>query len=227
MPQNLQDPNTGGLMTPPASPMPPMSPTPPSQVASSAPQGGQQPAGDAQQASPEEQAMFDMFVKNTLKLVYLKPTWEEFKQALSENDPVKGIGDTLGILADQVVQSAYRNGTQLTRDAIVYGLGDVVSQVVNDLEEAGMPPIDEKQMAGIVYRVSDMVRAGMQKRGEMDESSIRQDWAQLQQMNESGALGRALGQPPQSDAEATPPLNRKQRRALAASKRKEVQQGGY
>lgn len=110
-------------------------------------------------ASPEDQAAYDQFVKNGMRLMYDKKALPSIMKSLDgAGDPVQGMANTIAMLVARIVGSAKQSGKELSPNVILHGAGELLEQLADFSEQSGGHKYtdDELQMVA-----QNMVKATM------------------------------------------------------------------
>lgn len=164
-----------------------------------APRGQPSGQGEAvsvmQAASPEEQAEYDQFVGNGMKLIYSESTFPKILESLTSGDDAKhSLAQTAAMIVVRTVQSAMQAGRKLSGDVILHGGTELFEEVADVATKAGVHDFakDRNALEGAMFQAMDMARQNLQGMGAMDPEAVRQDVDQLENMNESGELDSML-----------------------------------
>jgi len=186
---------------------------------------GQQP-----NVTPEEQAQYDAFVSNGLKVIYGQsgasaekaegPEASEGPQdpepavrpdilnRLKESsDPLENLANTTVWLVTMLETSAEKGGTQLDDAVVMHGGKAMLEELAEVSEAAGIHDYSEKEMEGAWYRGLDLYRETATQDGRVDPESLKEQFGEIQRADEQGRMGDVL---PQMGTEAdgktpTPP----------------------
>lgn len=175
-------------------------------LAGQQPQPPGSPTGPSQPGTTDKQQIFKMFIENCLRVVYEKNFWATLIKMSASADPVKGMGDTLGMMAGKIAISAVQSGINLDESIFVPGLAKVLGVIATDMQQNGGIDLNQDQMKGILFRATNEMRTELQQKGLLNQGMYQQKFNQLKQMNSSGQLAPMLGMQ----------QNRKQRRAQYA-----------
>lgn len=183
-------PSGGGLMRAPAAP------------------GGED---EGSNVSPEEQAQYDKFMTNALEIIY--PQGEEAQvseavlndlsgkpdpeaaQLFAEADPPVE-ASAIDNLASSTVQivlmlegSAQEAGADIADDVVFHAGKDILEELAEVAEAAGIYDYDEKEMEGAFYRALDLYRISSPR---VDQQALSQEFQQIQRADQDGSLAQLL-----------------------------------
>lgn len=105
--------------------------------------GQQQPSS---QVNPKLQEEADIFVANGIKVIHDQKVSDNLiKQIQGSNDPIEGIADATLSVIERLEQSASQNGIQISDAAKIHGSNQLMGEVINIAEIAGVPKLNEEQ----------------------------------------------------------------------------------
>ena len=148
----------------------------PGQAAGVAPTGfnpGEQMEEDeTPNVSPEEQQQYDAFVQNAMEIMYTqegKPEPQVLQRLSTGNKPIDTLAQTTVWLVMMVEQDAKRNGQPIDDDVIFHAAKEVMEQLVELTEAAGIHTFKEAEIQGAWYNALDMYReANSDEGGRID-----------------------------------------------------------
>lgn len=174
--------------------------------------GGAASPGADSNVSPEEQAQYDQFVTNGLKLMMqgegaqarINPA--VLARMQDADDPKQGVAGAAAMIILQLMQSAKKSGEKLSGDVIFHGGVEIIEHLIAIAEKAGIHEFSEEDMEGVMYLTLDMVREQATAAGLIDSEALKQDFAQIAAADKQGTLGQLLpGLPQDGDAGPAPP----------------------
>lgn len=169
--------------------------------------------------TPEEQALYDKMVNNGYQLIYgSRDQREAVMESLSgAGDPVAGLANTSAQIVGRLVESARRNGVQLSDDVVFAGGMELFDDLANLQREAGIAELDEKQAEAALYQGMDRYREIAKAGGWLDEKGAAEQIMELRRMEESGELERDMPELMQmANLGGDPMRKRDTERAIAA-----------
>lgn len=147
--------------------------------------------GGLREASPEEQAQYDQFVDNGYNLIYDQKTLPKVLDALKAgDDPVQALGHTAATVVLQLENSAQQNGKQLDPDILYHGGIELLEDLADLSEKAGIHRYDEKETEAALYAALDNYRLYHQQKGDINQQWVQGDLGLLIQADEEGKLGK-------------------------------------
>lgn len=113
-------------------------------------------------AKPEQQAQYDQFVKNGMRLVYRKGAAKRLVPALDGGgDPVTGLANTVTALTLRLTESAKKAGKPLDPTAALYGAGELLEQLADFSAQSGGHRYSEEELRTIAgHMVAGVKQAG-------------------------------------------------------------------
>lgn len=102
-------------------------------------------AGEEEQPPPEEQAQYDQFVTRALQFINGPKTLDVVLKSMNEGSrPVyENVGRQAARIAHNIVQTAERAGTKISPDVIFHGGQEIVAELLEVGEEAGIFDVPE------------------------------------------------------------------------------------
>jgi hypothetical protein len=88
--------------------------------------------------TPDQQARYDAYVKNGMRLMYRKQGVRALVKSLDGNgDPVSGLANTLGAIALRLTGSAKKAGQPLDPQVVLHGSGELLEQLADFSQQSG------------------------------------------------------------------------------------------
>jgi hypothetical protein len=159
-------------------------------------QGMEQQAGmmpesgeEAGNVAPEEQAQYDVFVKNGMRLMYEKATVNQILQNVEENEnKVEGLANALVVVVSRLEDSAGESGQEISGDVKLHGGQELLEQMVELVEQAGIHDYTPEEMESAMLLAVENYRMLKQENGTLPVEDIGQDFAELQQADAEGRI---------------------------------------
>jgi len=150
--------------------------------------------GPQANVTPEEQAEYDQFVNNALLVIYDKTTFPKVLQSLASapNDPATALAQTAVMVVRRLRDSASQKSVELNPDVMFHGGVEVIEDLANVSDKAGIHTFTAKELEGATYAAMDLYRAQDQADGNIDQEKFKQDLAQLKEADDQGRLGELL-----------------------------------
>jgi len=148
---------------------------------------------EPQNVTPEEQEQYNRFVTNGMLLMYEKerlPTL--LKTIAGDGNPVEGIANALVSIVSRLDDSADKAGAQVSGDIKYQGGVELMEQLVELAENAGIHTFSDKEMEDATLLALDTYRASKQQAGALPVDELSQDFEALLAAEESGELEQVL-----------------------------------
>lgn len=146
------------------------------------------------EASPEEQDLYDRFVSMATMVIWneqmIGPNIERLK---SSPDPAAVAGEIASQAAQRVVARAAEDGIQIPPDVILHGGEEIVGQVVDLAEKAGIELSDD-DVERAWYAAADDFGQSMTAQGVYTDELHRADAEDLKAMADDGTVDRILAE---------------------------------
>lgn len=142
--------------------------------------------------APEEQSQYNAFVENGMKVLYredgsVEP--EVLKRLSTGNKPIDTLAQTAVWLVMMLEQSAKKKGQPLSDDVIMHGGKELLEQL-SDLDDvAGLHTFKQAEIQGAWYKALDMYREANSDEG--DRFNTDEAAAAFEALNEADKDGRA------------------------------------
>ena len=141
----------------------------------------------------EDQALYTAFVENGLRLIYSPETMPDVLNTLQgDSDPVDGLANAAVMVVRMLEESAQQNGQQIDGDIVLQGGTELLEDMANLSEQAGIHEFTDEEVEGAFYRAMDLYRFFKQQEGGVDQSEAQREWAQVQAASEQGQLESML-----------------------------------
>ncbi|RJF80958.1 hypothetical protein D3877_12045 [Azospirillum cavernae] len=157
-------------------------------------QGGQI-QGDQPNVSPEEQAQYDQFMDQAFRLIYDQKSFPQvMKRLVATPDPVEGLAAVVVMVVQRLQDTAKQQGVQLSGDVLYHGGADLLADLADTAEKAGIHTFSPQELEKALYRALDLYRTMGQQSGQLDPRPFQQDWDVLQRADKAGRLDEVLPQ---------------------------------
>ena len=160
-------------------------------------QQGQQPKkpvdsggkDEAANVTPEEQQQYDQFVTNGMQMLDDEKALPQILESIrGDGNPVEGLANALVALVMRLEDSAEEQGQKISGDVMLHGGTELLEQMVEIAEKAGVHEFDEKEMESALYLALDTYRATRQEQGKLPEEALQADMQELVQADQAGGL---------------------------------------
>lgn len=148
---------------------------------------------DEGNVSPEEQAQYDQFVAQGMKL-YNDPKVMPSILGMIEGDgdPVNGLASATATIVVRLVQSMKGLPTKMSGDVIYHGGVELLEQLADVGAVTKLHDFTPEEMQQAELRAVDMVRDMLTKSGDIDNEAVMQDFNALVEADKAGTLDEVL-----------------------------------
>lgn len=161
--------------------------------------GSAMDAGGAEQdeeanVSPEEQAQYDAFMANYMKMAYSKEVGPRLLDTLGGDggDPVEGLAQATAFIVKRLADGARESGAEISQDVLFHGGKEIVEDLAEMQADAGFADLDENQIEQAMYRALDIYREAAMADGTLNTEALAQDMQALVEAEQAGALDQVL-----------------------------------
>lgn len=153
----------------------------------------QQQGEEEPNVSPEEQKEYDQFVTNGMNLIDDEKATPQILESIEgDGNPIEGLGLTLAAVVMRVEDSAEKGGKKLSPDVMLHGATELLEQMVELAEEAGVHEFSEEEMESALYFGMDFYRSTRQEQGKLHEDELQQDFQGIVDAEQQGQLDEIL-----------------------------------
>jgi len=139
--------------------------------------------------SPDEQAEYDKFVDNGLKLIYSEQMMPKIIERLgASKNPIEGLANVTFMVVQRLEASAEKAGRQISEDVLFNGAVEILEDIANLAKEAGVHDFTEEEMESAGYAALDLYGEAKQQSGGLDKEAMTRDMSALIQADQSGEL---------------------------------------
>jgi hypothetical protein len=143
--------------------------------------------------SPEEQAQYEQWVTNGMQLIYSKQTLPHVMKLLSGGEkPTEGLANALAMVALRLDESAKEGGTEISGDVKLHGAQELLEQLAELAENAGIHEFSEEELEAAFYLALDIYRSTAQANGTLPVEDLKQDFNELVAADQQGRLDEVL-----------------------------------
>jgi len=118
-------------------------------------------------ANPQQQAEYDSFVKNGMRLIYgnKKGLKQLLKSLDGSGDPMDGLANTLTAIALRVTDSAKKAGKTLPPEVVMYGAGELLEQLADFSAQSGGHKYGDEELQTIAQKMVDGLKGSPAEAG--------------------------------------------------------------
>jgi hypothetical protein len=157
-------------------------------MAAAAPMEG----GEESNVTPEEQAQYEAFVGNGLRLIFAEQTREQIAERIRASDPVEGLATTTVQIVTRLQQSAGQKGSEISPDVLFHGGMEIMSNIAELAEAADVHAYSEDEIESALYQALDQYGTQAMEAGTLDKEGIVSDFQALMQADQQGRLEEML-----------------------------------
>lgn len=163
--------------------------------------------------SPEDQAQYDQFVQNGMELMYGEQVMPALLKSIeSTEDPAEGLGNAVATLVMRLDDSASKAGQEISGDVKLHAAKELLEQMAELAEEAGIHEYTEEEMESAFYFALDVYRTTRQAEGKINPEEFQGDMQEIQAADQEDRIDEVLpglsGYAVQSDKSAQKPAGR-------------------
>jgi len=148
---------------------------------------------DKGNVSPEEQAQYDQFVAQGMKLYNDPKVMPAILHQIEGNgDPVNGLASATATIVVRLVHSLKGQPTKMSGDVIYHGGVEILEQLADLGAVTKLHDFTPEEMQQAELRAVDMVRDMLTKSGDIDNEAVMQDFNALVEADKAGALDEML-----------------------------------
>lgn len=146
-------------------------------------------------ASPEEQEIYNRVVAMAILAIYDKkmmPKTIEFIE--KSDDPVEAVAEIVSQIGMRVYNKAKEKGHDIPGDIMLHAGQEIVEEVINLAEAAGVAEFTPQQAEAAFYAAADKFGQAGRKMGVYSEEQAKSDMAELDRMTDAGEFDAMLSQ---------------------------------
>lgn len=156
-------------------------------------QGSDAPDEEQPNVSPEEQKMYDVFVENGMQLLYDEKVMPQILQSIqATEDPAEGLGNATATLIIRLDDSAQKAGQEVSGDVKLHAAKELLEQMAELAEEAGVHEYSEGEMESAFYFALDAYRTTRQAEGKLNPEEFQGDMQEIQAADQEGRIDEVL-----------------------------------
>lgn len=156
-------------------------------------QGQDRGAEQSANVTAEEQSSYDRFVTNGMQMLYNPQALPQLLESVrGDGNPIQGLANALVTLVTRLEDSAEQAGDQVSGDVMLHGGTELLEQMVELAEEAGVHKFTDEEIESALYLAMDTYRTTRQQQGRLPEEQLAADMQQLVQADVAGELEQLL-----------------------------------
>lgn len=148
------------------------------------------PAGeDESNVSPEEQQQYNEYVENGMNMMYDEKIMPQLMETVTgSGNPIEGLANAIMAIVTRLDDSAEKKGVTIPGDVKLHGATEIMEQMVELAETAGVHEYTEEEMESAYYRAIDLYRESRQEQGKLPVEDLKQDMGELVEADKQGRL---------------------------------------
>lgn len=142
---------------------------------------------------PDEQQAYDTFVGNGMELLYNENVMPKLLESIrSAEDPAEGLGNAVATLVMRLDDSASKAGQEISGDVKLHAAKELLEQMAEVAEEAGVHEYSEEEMESAFYSALDTYRTTRQAEGKLNPEEFQGDMQEIQAADQEGRIDEVL-----------------------------------
>ncbi len=145
--------------------------------------------------SPEEQEIYNRVVAMAMLAIYDKKMMPKTIKFIEQSDdPVDGVAEIVSQIGMRVYSKAKEKGFDIPGDVMLHAGQEIVEEVINLAEAAGVAEFTPQQAEAAFYAAADKFGQAGRKMKIYSEEQGRADMAELDRMTDAGEFDDMLSQ---------------------------------
>lgn len=150
--------------------------------------GGEQP-----NVTPEEQAQYDRFVDNGLKIIFDEKTAPQIlKRLQASGNPIEGLASATVNVVLGLKDSAEKAGQKLDPAVLLHGGAELMENIAELSDAAGVHKFTPEELEQATYAAMDQYGTIEKERGTLDTAAFEEDARMLLEADQAGRLDELL-----------------------------------
>lgn len=143
--------------------------------------------------SPEEQAQYDRFIANGLRLIFEGNRDQAILARIEKGaNPVEGLASATLFIVMRLKESAEKAGQQISNDVLFHGGMEIMENVAELAKRAKLHAYTPKEIEQALYVALDQYSTQEVQKGTIDKESLQQDFQMLMDADKGGKLEELL-----------------------------------
>ncbi len=145
--------------------------------------------GEEPNVTEAEQREYETFVTNGMRILDDQKALPKLLESIAgDGNPVEGLANSLAMLVMRLEDSAAQGGQKISGDVMLHGGTELLEQMVELAEEAGVHEFEEKEIESALYLAMDLYRTTRQQQGALPEDQLAADTQELTRADQAGEL---------------------------------------
>jgi hypothetical protein len=152
-------------------------------------------SGEQPNVTPEEQAAYDAFVKNGMKVIYDGQTARpDILTRLKQHpdDPVGTIANVTVWLVTMLETSAEQSGDKVPDDVLLHGAIALMEELAEVSEAAKIHTYTEQELNAALLKAVDLYREAGTQSGKINPDDLKQEFGQIVDADKAGNVQSVL-----------------------------------
>ncbi len=146
-------------------------------------------------ASPEEQDLYDRVVAMAITMIWSKKMMPKTLKLIEQSDdPVNAVAEVVSQVGTRVYSKAKKDGIDIPGDILLHAGEEMVEEVINLAETAGVAEFTPQQAEAAFYAAADKFGQTGRKMGVYSDEQAQSDMAELDRMADAGELDEMVSQ---------------------------------
>jgi len=144
--------------------------------------------------TPEEQAQYDKFVDNGLKVIFSPKSFEAIKQRFKAgiDDPAGSLAEIVFSVVIKLQSSSEESGQQVTPDILLHGGAELLENLADAFEQAGIYTFRPEEIEQALYKAMDLYGDHANKAGKINPEVFQGEFANIIQADKTGELAKEV-----------------------------------
>ena len=148
------------------------------------------------QPNPKVQEEADIFVANGIRIIHDQKVSDGLiNQIKSSKDPIEAVADATLSIVERLEQSSSQNGATLSDAAKIHGSNQLMGEIINLAEIAGVPKLNDEQKYQAFSLAVSKYLDGAVKSGKMSKEQLAQMGQEAQGTPEGQKIAQGLNNP--------------------------------
>ena len=149
--------------------------------------------GDQPNVSPEEQAQYNLFVDNGLKLIFDKAAAPKLLQRIKASEsPSEGLASATVAIVTRLKDSAEQKGVKLDDAVLLHGGLELMENIAELSNAAKVHEFTPDEIEVAMYQALDQYGTRELERGTLDKEAVAQDFKTMMDADKAGKIDELI-----------------------------------
>lgn len=149
------------------------------------------PAEEAPNVTEDEQRSYNEFVTNGMEMLYDQKALPDILQSIAgDGNPVEGLANALVMMVMRLEDSAAQQGAELNPDVMLHGSTELLEQMADVAEQAGIHKFEQQQIEEALYTALDLYRNMRQQQGQLPTEQLQSDMDEIVRADQAGDIDK-------------------------------------